>query len=273
LSIRERWGISYTHSHWRNAVLWRSINIKNPRGRFLADPFLYRHNNKAHCFVEDFVFKENKGRISVFELGQTHAKELGVCLNEPFHLSFPFLFKYKDELYMCPETCGSRQIRVYRCQEFPLKWELASILMDNVMAADTMLFESRGKWWMLTNIDESCIGDLCSELYLFSSDSPLDENWIPHPNNPILVDSEKARNAGLLIENNRIFRAAQKQGFDRYGESLSIFEITQLTPDAYSEIHVTDILPQFKRGLKGTHHISSSANLTVFDHVSDEYVI
>ena len=74
---------------------------------------------------------------------------------------------------MCPEARESGQIRIYRCAEFPLKWELQTVIMENVRAADTMLFERRGKWWMLTNLDESGAEDHCSELYLFSSDRRL----------------------------------------------------------------------------------------------------
>ena len=49
--------------------------------------------------------------------------------------------------------------------------------MRELSAADTMLFEKDGKWWMLTNIEPAKMGDHCSELFIFSSDSPLSEDW------------------------------------------------------------------------------------------------
>ena len=74
--------------------------------------------------------------------------DLGPVIVEPYHLSFPFLFTHEGTLYMCPECSGSGQIRVYRCTGFPLQWELAAVLMENVSAADTMLFPRDGRWWI-----------------------------------------------------------------------------------------------------------------------------
>ena len=73
---------------------------------------------------------------------------------------------------MCPESSESRDIRVYRCLEFPLKWTLAKVLMSGVNAVDTLIFERNGKWWMLTTLDSADTGDCYSQLYLFHADSP-----------------------------------------------------------------------------------------------------
>ena len=169
---------------------------------------------------------------------------------------------------MCPETCASRQLRVYRCTAFPLKWQLEKTLMDGVSAVDTMLFHKGGKWWMFTTIDESGAGDHCSELYLFSSDSPLNTKWVPHPQNPIRIDSRGGRNAGLILEGEKIFRLAQCQGFDRYGHSLLAYEIKELSESRYVEDLVATISPNFRKGLLGTHHLSTNGKTTVIDHVS-----
>jgi hypothetical protein len=265
---RERWGISVLSAKWDESVFWRSTEASPPRGRFWADPFLCTHNGRTFCFVEDFVYKTGKGHITALEISGTRIVEHGIALKEPFHLSFPFLFEYQGELYMCPETCASGQLRVYRCTAFPLKWELEKTLMDGVSAVDTMLFHKGGKWWMFTTIDESGTGDHCSELYLFSSDSPLNTKWVPHPQNPIRIDSYGGRNAGLIIEGEKIFRLAQCQGFDRYGHSLLAYEIKELSESRYVEDLVATIGPNFRKGLLGTHHLSTNGKTTVIDHVS-----
>src|SRR5437660_2009869 len=120
LRLRERWGISVLSAKWDEAVLWRSTETPLPRGRFWADPFLCTRNGRTFCFVEDFVYKTGKGHITALEINGTKIVERGIALSEPFHLSFPYLFEYQGELYMCPEAQGSRQIRIYRCTEFPL---------------------------------------------------------------------------------------------------------------------------------------------------------
>lgn len=266
LMLRQRWGISLLSGKWDKSELWRSIEVKNPQGRFWADPFLYSHGGRTYCFVEDFVGKTNKAHITVLEIAGTKAIEHGIALAEPFHLSFPFLFRYKGELFMCPECFESGQIRIYRCTGFPLKWELAAVVMEGVSAVDTVLFEKAGKWWMLTSFDESGAGDPSSELYVFSSDSPLGTSWTPHPQNPIRIDAHGGRNAGLIIDGEKIFRLAQRQGFDQYGQGLLVFEIKTISESTYVEQLVSEIDPAFRKGLRGTHHLSCDGETTVIDH-------
>src|SRR6185503_15373708 len=225
LGLKEQWGISVLSARWNRAALWQSTEAVAPKGRYWADPFLCARDGKTFCFVEDFVHKTGKAHITALEIRGKEIVEHGVALAEPFHLSFPFIFEHQGELYMCPESAESRQVRVYRCTKFPLKWELEKIIMEGASAADTMLIPYAGKWWMLTSIDESGTGDYCSELFLFSSDSPLSTAWVPHPQNPIRIDSCGGRNAGVIIEGDKIFRLAQSQGFDRYGHSLLINKI------------------------------------------------
>jgi hypothetical protein len=147
-----------------------------------------------------------------------------------------------------------------------LKWELQTVAMEGVSAADTMLFEKGGKWWILTSLDESGAADHCSELYLFSSDSPLGTNWTPHPQNPIRIDAYGGRNAGLVIEGEKLFRFAQRQGFDQYGQGLLVYEIKEISESIFVEELVTEINPAFRRGLHGTHHLSTDGRTTVIDH-------
>ena len=64
-------------------------------------------------FVEDFNIKEKIGCISVYELNDNKYKFLGKALEEPFHLSFPFIFEYSDNIYMIPEKQGVTILYLY----------------------------------------------------------------------------------------------------------------------------------------------------------------
>ena len=270
-NIQKKWTISFVNSNWNNAILSQGISANAPRGHFWADPFVYAEGGKTYCFVEDYVYRTNRGHISVLEITENSVVQLGECIKESFHLSFPFLFKYENRLYMCPESSESKKINIYRCKNFPFEWELSSVAMENISAADTVLFEHAGLWWMLTSIDESGSNDHCSELYLFYSNSPLDSNWKAHPKNPIRIDTDGGRNAGLILENEKIFRLAQRQGYDQYGEGLLIYEITQISESTYSEKLISEIKPSFKNGLLGSHHLSTTGTITVFDHKSNSF--
>lgn len=267
LNIRHKWGLSLVRNHWRHAPLCLAHTVNAPRGHFWADPFLYQHQGKTYCFVEDFVYQTGRAHIAVLELTASGATALGPCVEDASHLSFPFLFTYEGQLYMCPESSAARQVRIYQCIGFPLQWELCHVAMDDISAADTMFISHGGKWWLMTSIDYSGAGDHCSELYLFSGDSPFARNWIAHPQNPIRIDPEGGRNAGLIIEDGKLFRGAQRQGFDQYGEGLLLYEITVLNELVYEERLASEIKRGFRAGLRGTHHISTTGEITVVDHL------
>ena len=272
LRLKERWGISLLSGNWDKVEFSRGTAVKLPRGRMWADPFLYTHDGKTFCFVEDLAYKTNRGHITALEVVGTKVIERGIAVKEPFHLSFPFLFKYQNDLYMCPEASESGQIRIYRSTELPLKWELHSVVMENVSAVDTLIFEKEGRWWMLTSMDQSGTQDYFSELYLFSSDSPLDTHWVPHPRNPIRIDAYGGRNAGLIVEGEKLFRIAQRQGFDRYGEGILVYEIKDISESTFAEELVMEINPTFRTGLLATHHLSTDGKTTIIDHLSYSFI-
>ncbi|WP_313029936.1 glucosamine inositolphosphorylceramide transferase family protein [Massilia alkalitolerans] len=265
LHIKQKWAIQVMPGDWRSANRLHASRLCAPAGRFWADPFLRKHHGRTYCFVEDYLYSTDRAHISVLDLTEGAAVDLGIAIKEDFHLSFPFMFEYRGEIYMAPEASQSRQIRIYRSTKFPLEWELCSIGMDGISAADSMFFEHRGRWWLLTSIDRADMNDHCSELCLFHADSPLDGNWTAHPANPVYVDAEAGRNAGLILEGGKIFRAAQMQGFDQYGAGLSIYEIVELDEQRYKEVKLTDLTHVRPARSIGSHHISTTGELTVVD--------
>ena len=264
-----RWGVAFQRRSWRNLVMWKATKVANPPGRFLADPFVISKNGSDYCFVEDYDFSTERGCISVLKLGDFGAQSIEKIITEPFHMSFPFLFEYQNKLLMIPETSKNMDIRVYECASFPSQWKLRSVLMTGVSAADSMIFEKDGLWWLFTNIDPLGKGDHCSELSIFYSLNPVGSTWTAHPMNPIYIDPLKARNGGILFDGNQIFRVAQRQGFNQYGAESAIFQIDHLDKEYYSEFLLSEIKPIFFNAM-GTHHLHSSEEVTVFDYLVSE---
>ena len=261
----DRWGVAFCHSDWRSLVMWRGQCIKSRPNHFLADPFVVSHEGKDYCFVEDYDSACGKGVIAAYALSPEGATSLGEVLTEPFHLSFPYIFSYQGRHYMCPETSRNSDIRLYEAVSFPTQWKLARIIMTDVSAADSMIFEHEGRWWMLTNTDSFRVGDHCAELSIFYTDDPIHGTWVPHAKNPIMVDSRKARNGGLLRDAQGIYRVSQRQGFETYGKASAIQRIVTLTPERYEEETVCAIEPRFFQGIRGTHHLHSNGRFTAFD--------
>lgn len=268
LGLGNRWGVAFANADWPNLGLASGIKLGIRPGHYIADPFVISRSGKNYCFVEEYGYKEHKGWISVYELNEESGSFIGIALIEDFHLSFPYLFEFDGSLYMCPETSNKSEIRIYQCDEFPLKWTLKTVLMKDVNSADTMLFEKLGKWWMFTNIDPVQGGDNCSELSIFYADSPLSNEWVAHSQNPVMIDSGKSRNGGLLRKGERIFRVGQAQGYDVYGKRTSINEILILDEHHYEERCIKIVEPDFFENLGGTHHLFSNNEITVFDFVT-----
>ena len=271
LNIKQKWALALSAGSWSSANDNNAIKFEPPKGKFWADPFLFKERDQLYCFVEEYSYKIKKGHISVLSIDNGKVMELGCCIEKPFHLSFPYIFRYNGHIYMCPEASESKKITIYRSEVFPLKWHAHSIAMENVSAVDTMIFEFEEKWWMFTNIDTSGISEHGSALYIFYSETPLNGNWTAHAMNPIIVDSRGGRNGGLIIQEGRIFRGAQVQGYDQYGQGIIVSEIVTLNESDYMEIERKEFGPRRKAGIVGVHHISSAGNMTIVDQLTDKF--
>ena len=52
-----KWNVAYQYSNdWRDISIRKSKIIQNPPNSFIADPFLFRRNQKDYCFVEEYDF-------------------------------------------------------------------------------------------------------------------------------------------------------------------------------------------------------------------------
>lgn len=258
------WRVALTNGTPTGAI---PATLRPPKGRFFADPFVYTHKGEPYIFFEDYAFAEGRGKISAAVCKNGQFEFLGVVLDLPYHLSFPYLFEYEGELYMMPETCGNRTIELWRCTEFPMKWELDTTLMSDISAVDTILFPYQDKWWLLSNIDRTNNSSHSDELFAFYADSPLSTEWTPHALNPIIRDPNKARNGGVIIsENGDVVRCAQYQGFCHYGKGLSLNRIVELTPTTYREESGSVQYPDFvKEQHPSMHHFHRHGGYAVFD--------
>ena len=241
--------------------------IPNPPGRWLADPFLVQDASTTWLFAEDFDTATGRGRISVVEASRANTDTPIVCLDEPFHLSFPFVFQYQDQYWMIPETFGAREIRAYRCIAFPRRWVFSHVLIPNIRAVDTVVFPLDGKWWLLTTVEDASGSDYYSELHAFFADSPISDSWQPHLWNPVVCTPDRGRNGGLIAPtaHEGPVRISQRCFGGQYGYSSEPHLITELTVTDYSESPVEPwITPLSSRDWK-THHLSMAGPLIALD--------
>ena len=210
----------------RNPVL-AAADVTDLRAAFVADPFIIRDGATWHVFFEAMDADARRGVVARAESADGLAWTYrGVALAEPFHLSYPFVFRHGGEIYM---TCESPRggVRLYRAERFPDRWTRAATLVTGRLA-DPTLFEHEGRWWMFA-------GKGNAALRLFVADRP-EGPWREHPKSPLIArDKRAARPAGrVALVDGRLVRFAQ-DCVPTYGAAVRAFEITRLTPDDYAE--------------------------------------
>jgi len=265
LKKQTRWGVAFCCKSWRDSNLSEGVRIKNPADHFFADPFVVKRNGKTVCFVEDYSFREKIGYIAAIEiLNEKEYKLLGPIIKEPFHMSYPFVFEYDQDLYMIPETSGAKSIRLYKCSGFPLNWEYQKDILTGDHFVDPMIINHNGLWYILTNTEDE-------KLVAFHSNDPINGEWIKHEIDPLLFDLNISRNGGLLREADGSYvRCRQKFGFNTYGAALTMAKIIELSPENYVELDVCKVSPDFFPGLIGCHHMHSNGETTVYDYLRVE---
>ncbi len=268
LGVKKKWSVSFLNEANIKVDFKKLITIKNPQNGFLADPFIIKKNERNICFVEDYSFEKKKAKISAYELFENDYKRVGTALEESFHLSFPFVFKHNEEIFMIPETGEINEIRLYKCTNFPLEWKFEKTLIKNIDAVDTLVFKKENKWYLLSNICSSFINEHDSELHLYTSENLISEDWIKSENNPIIFNSEKGRNGGFFNFENSFYRVNQVHKKNQYGYSLKINKILSINENAYLEEEVDEFKPIFLNSLKGTHHFHMNEEFSAIDHLS-----
>lgn len=257
----------------QNAVLAPPADRLNPLyppdDVFWADPFGWQRDGRHFVFFEECPYATRRGHISVMELdGGAHPKGPAVpVIVEPYHLSYPFLFEFEGGLYMVPEKKATRRVDVYRCVEFPHRWEPVKTLMSGLRIVDATLFEHAGRWWMFCAVKLKWKGLRYDEtLFAFHADNPLSSDWTPHPANPLVRDLSRGRPGGriLRLDSGRLLRPSQ-DCLRHYGDGLNISEISLLTPDAYQEQGLWHSSGEAAGGWHGMHHLDWHQGLLVMD--------
>ena len=241
--------------------------ITPPADRFWADPAVFS-NGRPHdyIFIEEYLYKTKKAHISVIELdkdGQYAKPE--IVLDKPYHLSYPFIFKEGDELYMIPESSANKTIELYRATAFPHKWEFVMNLMEGVHAVDATLHFYENKYWLFVNIKENAGASAWDELFIFYADDFRANQWKPHAANPVISDVRRARPAGrLYVQDGKLFRPSQDCS-KTYGYATNLNEVLVLNENEYKEQTIKTIYPEWNDNVVATHTLSYQNGLAVLD--------
>jgi hypothetical protein len=247
--------MSAPRSHGNPALTRASVT--DVPAEFVADPFMVQNNGTWFMFFEVLNQRSHKGEIgfATSDNGMDWRYQQ-IVLSEPFHLSYPYVFEWRGDYYMVPETLQAAAVHLYKADDFPTRWRRVDQLIEG-RCADPSIFHFDNRWWLFG----------CSTPYqhdtlrLYFSDELMGP-WKEHPASPIVNGNKcHARPAGrILALDDKIIRFAQ-DCVPEYGTQVRAFEISELTTSRYveSENHQSPVLKASGNGWNawGMHHIDA----------------
>jgi hypothetical protein len=206
-------------------------SVTDIRALFVADPFMIEVNNTWYMFFEVMNARTGKGEIGLATSRNGLKWDYQqIVLNEPFHLSYPYVFCAGGEFLMVPESYEADGIRLYRAESFPTKWCAVESIVQGPWVDSSIFFFDR-RWWMFSNP----VAPANQVLELFSA-ADIRGPWLRHPLSPLITGNNRiARSAGrVIIAEDRPIRFTQ-DCFPSYGTRVRAFEITRLSSSEYME--------------------------------------
>ena len=233
------------------------------RSKLLADPFGIKRGEKLTILCEEFDYKSPRGLISSIEFdGESWSDGTAVAMDQPFHMSYPYLIEHQGEIYCVPETHEAREVALYRAEDFPHRWAKVATLLEDIPAVDSAVFQYEGLWWLTcTNREHGQYSDL---LVWYASD--LFGPWRPHAANPVKTDICSARPGGTpFIHQGCLYRPAQDCS-QTYGGRIILNRVLRLTPTEFEEEPAAIIEPYTDGPFPhGIHTISAVGDITLID--------
>ena len=226
--------------------VFQEIKI-NCKGRYwLADPFLFEKDSKVYIFYEAFDLVQRKGKIG-YSIIDDKKKSIPVhiVLDEPYHLSFPNVFVYQDNIYMMPETCGDNSIKLFKAKSFPDKWIEDKVIVPDMYACDSVIVQEAENKYLLANEMyhgiEAPGGNYIScwvKNILYKLNDALEVVGVGE-----LVSEGDCgiRNAGNFFKKDgKLYRVGQNCPNKIYGRGLVLFEVKSLDPYIEERLWIKD---------------------------------
>ncbi len=229
------------------------ITIKN-KAVTKADPFLFVQNNKLYIFYEEQSSFDAKGIIKMryTENLKNWTKAITV-LEESSHLSFPFVFRDGNCVYMIPESSHDNAIRIYIANETLDKWELKKVILEGDRFVDSIIHKQDEIYYLFTSVQ---LNDNSYVLKIFYSKS-LWEDWQLHPASNSIIGKKGTRNGGAIINTGTSLYRPVQDCSKIYGSQLDIFKIEKLDTQNYQEkLEISSLFPKYSFPTIGGHHFN-----------------
>ena len=194
-----------------------TLKAQNDSTVFLADPFFVKEKNRFYLFFEH---KKNKSNADVGLLTSVDGKKYtyrGTVLTQKFHLSYPQVFKYKNDFYMVPETKQANAVLLYKAHRFPYDWRIYDTLIADVQLVDPSIYLS-------DSLNIIVATDYEKNMYLYEADS-LFGKWKLHQK-PVALIGTEARAGGRFFADKKGLVLPVQNCTKGYGYGLSLYRFS-----------------------------------------------
>lgn len=233
---------------------------------YYADPFVFEDGNDTYLFVESMNRYRGIATISVSQYQNGRFGKFIEIIKEPFHMSYPNVFKYGENYYMIPETSGSGQVRLYVATKFPYHWELCKVLLENGNAYTDNTIEFIDDNVFIYAFYESK-GERFIELYQLD----LIKHELIRKNPGQIITNERPAGNIICISGKK-YRPLQDCDL-YYGKAIKIYSHNQDQDEKLIEYINEDCYDVKAKILTGTHTLNRSKHFEVIDVKYDRFCL
>ena len=161
-----------------------------------ADPFVWPLDEGARVIYEEIDRWNGRGHIRSISLRRFSTRQRArLEIEQPYHLSYPFILRWQDDWYCIPESARSGGLDLYVWDTSNSAWRLKRRLLDGTAILDATLFRNEEAWYLFGTVRGPSAYDT---LKIWWSNT-LEGEWSPHRNDPAKVDLRSARSAGSFF--------------------------------------------------------------------------
>ncbi len=236
------------------------IPLINQKNSWHADPFIYERDNELYLFTEIYDCKKDIGKISCSKIiyGENRYFDEKIIIDYKTHLSFPYVFKYNNKLYLLIESSQSRELPLFDISSDPYCPVFVRNIFEGIDFVDCCLLEKEKNVFLFGYSEEKKAG-----LYCF-----LDKDFKAISDIQYMDKSLKTRPAGGFCDFGRPAQNNEK----KYGESIVFYDYL-FNGNNYTEtINSKDIKVDKIKFIDGTkicakkvHTYNSTENFEVID--------
>lgn len=239
-------------------IHWAKKKFKD---RWFADPFILDvTDSEIIILAEEFCYDVKRGRIArvVFDRLTYEEKDYSIILDLPTHLSFPFIYRKGEKVYVMPENSASGCSTIYEYDDDSRRLTAVNQVSDEPYT-DATIFQAEGKTWLWTTMTPDPNG---KTLRIYGFDNT--KLCVNKKCSDVSFTTNIARNAGeCFMVNDRLYRPAQ-DCTKCYGHGVVIQECAH-DSEGWHFKDINSFYPVSFKYNQGIHTLNHYRGLIVFD--------